>query len=60
MKVKSQIKLIYRVTLDTDIIDEKEQNGYSGDEIMADLKKQGISSRYVENAEVDEVEAIET
>ncbi len=60
MKIKSEITVSYKVTLNTDAIEDELKQGRidSLKDVEQDLKKQGIKSAYVMDYEIDEVEDV--
>lgn len=60
MKIKDEIKITYRVTLNKDAIEEDFRIGFSVKDIIKELKRFGITERrYVMDYEVENVENIE-
>ena len=57
-KIKNEIAITYKVVLDTDQVQSFLENGGFLDDIMRDLRHEGIRSMYVADYEVEEVEDV--
>jgi hypothetical protein len=57
--IKSNIKIIFNVTLDADIVKASLCGGWKPADIKDDIKKHGLKSRFIEDYEVYNVEDIE-
>lgn len=54
--MKNKITITYELTLDTELIQEKLEEGFDMGDIRLELRRFGINARYVIDAEVIDVE----